>query len=493
MEPVQDYYAILGVSPGASEEDLRTAYRLAARRFHPDVNKSPGATIVFRDINAAYELLSNRERRSEHDRTTAARSAQNPSLRFQTFYSRRFLKPMPEPQLVYGLVKIIPELEVSLSSDAPMNMCLVLDHSTSMKGARLQFLKSAVHRIIDECRSQDILSVIGFSDRAEVLVPAQHPTDPRMIKALVSTIRPEGATAILQGLRQAMTQIERHRDTRFVNHIILITDGRTYGDEQECLDLASDAHERGIGISGMGIGEDWNDQFLDALASRTGGSSTYIISPNMVSRFLHERIRSLATAYAERARLITAPVTNVDLTSVMRISPNPMTLSTTPQPIPLGTIDGLSPMTLMLQFHVNTSEASPGEFYMGRVDVSAEVLGSNQRAERIVEDLSITISDQDVEEDPPPELLDALSKLVLYRLQDRAREAIAAGNITEGTRKLEFLATRLFETGQEELAQAALHEAQNVLATHSLSDEGAKRLKYGTRALLPLLGDGKND
>jgi Ca-activated chloride channel family protein len=298
---------------------------------------------------------------------------------------------------------------------------------------------------------------------------------------------------MLQGLREGLRQIERNRDTRYVNHVILITDGRTYGDEEDCLRLARDAHERGVGISGMGIGEDWNDQFLDNLASITGGSSTYIISPNMVSRFLHERIRSLSTAYAERARLITAPATNVDLNSVMRISPNPMALAATPQPIPLGTIDGLSPTSLMLQFHVVTQDAPLGEFYIGRADVSAEVLGSIQRAERIVEDLSITISEDDVDEDPPAELLDALSKLVLYRLQDRAREAIASGNIAEGTRKLEYLATRLFENGQEDLAQAALYEAQNVLSTNMLSDEGAKRLKYGTRALLPLLGDGKND
>lgn len=492
MEPVQDFYAILGVSSTASEDDLRSAYRLAARRFHPDINKSPGANIIFRDINAAYELLSNRQRRTEYDRIASGYNSTPHSLQLQTFYSRRFLQPMKEPQLVYALVKVLPMLEVNLSADAPMNLCLVLDHSTSMKGPRLQHLKSAVHRIVDECRPHDMLSIVGFSDKAEVLLPSQHPTDTRMIKAVVSTMRPDGATAILQGLKQGFTQIERHRDSRYVNHIILITDGRTYGDEEECLNLADDAHLKGIGISGMGIGEDWNDHFLDSVASRTGGSSTYIVSPNMVSEFLHQRIRSLATAYAERARLITAPATNVDLSSVMRISPNPMVLQASPQPIPLGTIDGLSPTALMLQFHVTAADLPPGEFYMGRVDVTAEVLGSNHRSERIVQDLTVNITDRPMEEDPPAELLDALSKLVLYRLQDRAREAIAEGNIVEGTKKLEYLATRLFETGEEELGQAALQEAKNVLSTRQLSDEGAKRLKYGTRALFPMAGDGRD-
>lgn len=490
MDSVQDYYAVLGVPTSASEEELRAAYRIAARRFHPDVNNSPGATAVFREINAAYELLSDRQRRIEYDQLARANGLYSPSLRLQTYYSRRFLRSMEEPQLVYALVKIMPMQEVDLAADAPMNVCLLLDRSTSMKGARLQHLKSAVHQIIEECSSQDILSVVTFSDNAEVLIPAQHPTEKRMMKALVSTIRPEGATAILSGLTQAVAQVERNRESKFVNHVILITDGRTYGDEEGCLTLAVDAHERGIGISGMGIGEDWNDHFLDALASSTGGTSTFIVSPNMASRFLHERIRSLATTYAERARLTSVPATNVELNSVMRISPNPMALAVDPQPIPLGNIDGLTPTALMFQLHVTTGSAPLGEFYMGRIDVSAEVLGSRHRVERVLQDLTITSIEHEVEEEPPAELLDALSKLVMYRLQDRAREALGMGNIEEATRRLEYLATRLLENGQEELARAALYEAQNVMHTHKLSDEGAKRLKYGTRSLLPLLGDG---
>jgi Ca-activated chloride channel family protein len=489
MDPVQDYYAILGSPSNASDEDLRLAYRAAARRFHPDVNKAPGAAIIFRDINSAYEILSDRQRRSEYDRLLAARGWAHPSLQLTTLYSRHFLRRMSEPQLLYTLVRIQPLLEVNLTSDAPLNLCLVLDRSTSMKGGRLQHLKSAVHRIVDECHEMDILSIVSFSDGAEVLVPAQHPADVRNIKALVSTMRPDGATAILQGLRAGLAQVERHRDPKYVNHLILITDGRTYGDEEECLRLAREAHERGVGISGMGIGEDWNDDFLDSLASGTGGSSTYVISPDTVSRFLHERIRSLAAAYAERAHLITAPATNVDLNSATRLAPNAMTLTVNPQPIPLGSISGVSPTILLLQFHILTDNTPEGEFFVGRVDVSADVLGATQRSERIVEDITVTISDEEVGEEPPAELLEALSKLVLYRLHDRAREAIQQGDIAEATRKLEALATRLFESGQEELAQAALQEAQIVSQTQSLSDEGTKRLKYGTRALLPFLGD----
>lgn len=482
-----DYYAILGISPSAGESALHEAYRMAARTFHPDVNKSPGAAVLFRDINRAYETLSDPQKRADYDILWREHSTQVPGLQVETLLSRRQIRPLDEPQVLYVLLKLQPVSEqVCLATSAPLNLSLVVDRSTSMKGTRLQNVKQAVHRIIDECSPDDIISIITFSDNAEVLVPAQHLDDARSAKALVSAIRADGATAIYSGLKAGLAQIERNRHTRYVNHLILITDGRTYGDEDECLNLAKEAHARGVGISGMGIGEDWNDRFLDGLASRTGGSSAYISSPDAVNRFLHERIRSLATAYAERAQLIIAPTPGVHLESVVRLAPHPMTLDAELQPIPLGAIDGVEISKLMLQFHVLTDGKVPGKFTFGRADLMGEVLGGARRLERAVVNLALEISNSPAEEDPPPELLDALSRLALYRLQDRAREALEQGDVAEATRKLEYLATRLFESGAEELGQAALYEARRVAQTNQLSDVGTKHLKYGTRGLLPL-------
>lgn len=64
-----DLYETLGVSRGASQEVVRTAFRRLALRFHPDRNKSPDASEKFREISAAYQVLSNPQRRSEYDRS----------------------------------------------------------------------------------------------------------------------------------------------------------------------------------------------------------------------------------------------------------------------------------------------------------------------------------------------------------------------------------------------------------------------------------------
>jgi curved DNA-binding protein len=63
----QDYYATLGVSRDASEEEIRRAYRKLARKVHPDVDKSPGSTQRFAQIGEAYEVLKDPEKRKRYD------------------------------------------------------------------------------------------------------------------------------------------------------------------------------------------------------------------------------------------------------------------------------------------------------------------------------------------------------------------------------------------------------------------------------------------
>jgi curved DNA-binding protein len=60
-------YETLEVSPSASETEIKKAYRKLARKYHPDVNKDKGAEEKFKEINAAYEILSDKEKKAQYD------------------------------------------------------------------------------------------------------------------------------------------------------------------------------------------------------------------------------------------------------------------------------------------------------------------------------------------------------------------------------------------------------------------------------------------
>ncbi len=68
MAEKRDCYELLGVSRSASGEEIKRAYRNLARKYHPDVNKQPGAETKFKDINEAYEILSDDGKRRAYDR-----------------------------------------------------------------------------------------------------------------------------------------------------------------------------------------------------------------------------------------------------------------------------------------------------------------------------------------------------------------------------------------------------------------------------------------
>ncbi len=477
-----DLYNLLGVSASSTPDEIRAAYHQAARRFHPDTNRNPGASEEFKLIADAYAILSDPAQRAAYD-AAVLQTGSGPLLAVRPLFSRNPLAAAPEPQILYTLIELHPAIVADLPNP-PVNLCLVIDRSTSMQGARLDQVKSAVLQVIDSLHESDTFSVVAFSDKAEVIVPAQRGLAERTLaKAKVSTLMAQGGTEILQGILCGLIELHQNLSPAAVNHLLLLTDGRTYGDEADCLMLATLAASDGIAISGLGIGDEWNDKFVDDLVGRTGGASAYINAAGDVAAFVQDAVHSLSNAYAER---INAQVTldpNVELETVFRVSPDagPIPLE---QPLRLGSLPKTQPASILFKFRLPA--VSPGPQGIARMSFYADIVSLGRRGERLVLDLALPALTNPPPPKPPTALVEALSKLSHYQMQERAWQEAAAGNVGDAAERLKTLGTRLLASGQPELARLALTEASRLEKTQVLSEDAKKQLKYGTRALLDL-------
>ncbi len=163
--------------------------------------------------------------------------------------------------------------------------------------------------------------------------------------------------------------------------------------------------------------------------------------------------------------------------------PSAQPVSVDKDPIPLGALQVGGAVSILFQLQISPLD-TPGFRSLLRVAVTGDVLREQKFGCRVVQDISTDVRTEPIIEEPPLQIMDALSKLTLYRIQEKAEAALARGDTREATRHLENLATRLLSSGQNELAKAAMDEARRVASTNMLSDEGQKALKYGTRLLI---------
>lgn len=479
----QDHYAILGVFRDASQEEIKRAYFEAAQRLHPDKNVAAGETELFLEIQKAYEILSNPKRRNLYDATLPPEIEVNSALKHEILFSRPNLVSLSEPQLVYALLEIGTRAEKDSLPTPPLNICLVLDRSTSMQGDKMDMVKATAIQLLRSLRPEDVLSVVAFSDYAEVIVPAAINMDIKKQEGRIQMMQASGATEIYNGLQAGLKEIRRTLDPSRVNHIILLTDGQTYGDEQACLKLAEEAAAHNVGITGMGIGNDWNDIFLDALAGKTGGSSAYISKPKDIQRLLVDKFNALISTYADDVLLEFKIPEHVKLNYVFRLQPEGGSVELE-SPMHLGPILRDTPLHVLFEFLVSPPALADDtvELLNGALKASITVRPTPVPPIRI--NLKREVHNNPSMDPPPSRILSALSQLTLYRMQERARAAADQGHYDSASRHLKNLATHLLSQGEHSLAKTALFEADNLERMHAWSAGGTKNIKYNTRALL---------
>lgn len=481
IDSQKDYYAILSVSLSADDEEIKQAYRQKARDYHPD--SGHGDAERFREAQEAYEVLRDGVLRRAYDRQRESRGLSTDAPVAMTL-SQSYVEiyPLDEPQMLYVLVDIQPQLGMQkVAARQQLNIALVVDCSTSMSGVRMQNVKVAAADLVEALDPHDRLALVAFSDRAEVLAPAHFVENARVIKSALAALASGGGTEIFQGLLKGLEEVRRFASSETINHVILLTDGRTYGDEARALTEARRAGAEGISISAFGIGEDWNDQFLDDLARGAGGVSRYISTPSDVRAVLKQQIHGLSSTLLQNVKLEINTAPYVHVHGAYRAAPY---LEILEYPgsgvVSLGSLMADEPAVVVLEFIIE--ESATGERRIARLDLVGDEVAVPEPV-RLRQDVNVTFTLEPKGEPVPAKLLNHLARLSVFHLQERAWKALDVGDVHKATAYLEYAATRLFDMGHRDLGRAAMLEVGRLARGGDPTKEGRKKLRYGTRVL----------
>ncbi len=411
-----------------------------------------------------------------------------PGIQLRSTLSHSVIPDVTEEQLIYVLLEVSAQGVPTTMPKLPLNLCLVIDRSSSMRGERLQQVKEAANRIVDLLSEDDCLSLVTFNDRAEVVIASQRVRNKVDLKRMIGGVEAAGGTEMATGMALALQEIQRALVGRGVSRILLLTDGRTYGDEGRCVEIVRRAQSRGVGLTALGIGNEWNEDLLETMSARENSRTQYITSASEIAQIFTDEVKRMHSVFAQDMQLRAEMRPGARLRSLDRVRPFIATVPVTEEKdlvwaTNLGDWPGSDPQAFLLE--VVVPSLAVGDHPLLRLTLRYSLPGMNllnqegnvvlrigvRQAASVGYDVDVTVKHW-------------LERLVAYRLQAGAWQDVAAGRIEDASRRLQMAGTRLFEVGDVDLAHTVQDEATRLLRSGQTSAEGRKRIKYGTRGLM---------
>ena len=199
------------------------------------------------------------------------------------------LRVTPDREYVYkaGPREVIVQVEIEgrKADDArrvPMNLAVVLDRSGSMEGAKIEKARQAAAMAVDKLNDDDIFSLVTYDSETNLLIEPQrvgNRDNREELKARIHRIQPGGSTALHAGVVLGAKQVRQKFEKERVNRVILLSDGIANVGPSRPSDLASLGRELrgdGISVSTVGLGDDYNEDLMTALAEASNANYYYV-------------------------------------------------------------------------------------------------------------------------------------------------------------------------------------------------------------------------
>ncbi len=200
----------------------------------------------------------------------------------------------------------------------PLSLAVVIDRSGSMEGEPLSNAKAAAARLVDQLGDDDAFTVVTYSSSDETVMPMSRATATNKAAAREAIMRiwDDGNTCISCGMQRGASELALTPVGNGVRRMVLISDGQANTglyDRNELAQLAVDTAARGISISTVGVGLDFDEVTMMRLADVGHGNYYFVEDTTRLAEMFGRELDGLATTVAADARLVIDPMPGVSI------------------------------------------------------------------------------------------------------------------------------------------------------------------------------------
>jgi Ca-activated chloride channel family protein len=170
-----------------------------------------------------------------------------------------------------------------------------------MEGAPLDYVKQACNYVVDMLSPNDVLSIVTFEETVDLLMPPQRVSHKQPIKDGVARLQPGNTTDLYGGISMAAQQIAGVEAAGRATRMVVLSDGDpTTGikDFASLVQLAGDIKARGITVTFLGFGPDYNEELLAAMSKKAGGNYYFVPRPELLPEIFRTELDKLMTVAA---------------------------------------------------------------------------------------------------------------------------------------------------------------------------------------------------